>query len=849
MRKSIFLVVTIAFAMLLLTGCPGVIKPNTAPGEPLIVSPANGSTDQELTVTLDWSATDPDGDTLKYDLYFADESAALDVAFVSDLSTSEYTIEGAATGTTYHWRVVVKDNRGGVTEGNNWTFTTTDTLPTPEDVIIKESTMLGLMNDFEDRKDESGLPSEYAVNGFLNVLSVFPQMVRTYMGAASIIINDPIFGEFIENRKKAETFSPENLAEGLFDNFLEPENLKSLIPLEMLKKFTSNFNAAGTEYTPIADIQDSFDLLLTGFENAHDDLTNILKVLSMPGYQILLYPNEFDNDKDGSVEPYSELKIAITSVDPETDVATTVSYGLYSEIVMGIINEELSINPGTISSVEIDKTGGDGIFEKDLIFALLGADSNYDGNIVFDENDFVPIDKGDIAAILGIVDVLSIVHTPFVLWDLQPDMDSLDILVTAIATETGDAFFDAIDANSDENLTQEEVRAFAGEDFLTFRNDKSAERLSRIRDLLEELPRVALCIADDLENDSDGRIGITDLLIPVEAAPVIRSYVEEFSPYFSFLHNEPYITETYFSGETEPLSFKPWVLFDSPNNFSDLLSFFPTINDFRYQNGDFSVILPDSTFGGIVENLPRIINHKTDVVEERDFLDCDSPDNAYSLGNLGSNIYESGIGFDSINDTDWFSFNITGSATYFIAALEVENCGLEIYSSDLNLIATGSYISDRADTIQTITKLEPGDYYLKLWNKNTGVENYTISIGSISGLEEDPNEPNNTKETATMIPNIYLYTHASFETGNDIDWYTFTLTETDTLYLETDSDNSMEGYIDPVFYLYDSTGIEIGESYFNRNGESLCVHLEAGQYYIKVISGGNNIGGYRFEDD
>ncbi|PNR93134.1 MULTISPECIES: hypothetical protein [unclassified Petrotoga] len=100
------------------------VEPNMAPTVPSNPNPAPGATGVSVTPTLSWQASDPDDDVLTYDLYFGEAQDSLSVK-VSNLSTNSYTLtESLENGTTYYWKVVAKDGRGGQTEGPVWSFMT-----------------------------------------------------------------------------------------------------------------------------------------------------------------------------------------------------------------------------------------------------------------------------------------------------------------------------------------------------------------------------------------------------------------------------------------------------------------------------------------------------------------------------------------------------------------------------------------------------------------------------------------------------------------------------------------------------------------------------------------------------
>ena len=95
---------------------------NNLPSQPVSPAPGDGALNQNTNTTLSWSCSDPDGDPLTYDVYFGTTSNPPLVG--SNQSNTNYNPGQLDNNTTYYWKIVAKDNQGGVTEGSVWNFST-----------------------------------------------------------------------------------------------------------------------------------------------------------------------------------------------------------------------------------------------------------------------------------------------------------------------------------------------------------------------------------------------------------------------------------------------------------------------------------------------------------------------------------------------------------------------------------------------------------------------------------------------------------------------------------------------------------------------------------------------------
>jgi len=98
---------------------------NQPPVLPFDPQPQNNLQDIQTDANLSWLCTDPDGDPIKFDVYFGTSSQPPKIA--SDIS--EFSFEpGALQETTiYYWKIVAKDDHDHITPGIVWHFTTKTT--------------------------------------------------------------------------------------------------------------------------------------------------------------------------------------------------------------------------------------------------------------------------------------------------------------------------------------------------------------------------------------------------------------------------------------------------------------------------------------------------------------------------------------------------------------------------------------------------------------------------------------------------------------------------------------------------------------------------------------------------
>jgi hypothetical protein len=99
---------------------------NQAPYAPDNPSPSNASGGVPVNTDLSWTCSDPNGDTLRYDVYFGASSSPPLVA--SDITVPTYDPGTMSPGITYYWKIVAKDIYNAETPGPLWHFQT-NSLP------------------------------------------------------------------------------------------------------------------------------------------------------------------------------------------------------------------------------------------------------------------------------------------------------------------------------------------------------------------------------------------------------------------------------------------------------------------------------------------------------------------------------------------------------------------------------------------------------------------------------------------------------------------------------------------------------------------------------------------------
>jgi uncharacterized protein (TIGR02145 family) len=99
------------------------IKNNPPPNQPSNPSPTDNETNVYTNITLQWSCSDVNGDSLTYNIYFGTDNPPITIVSFNQTDAS-FIENGLDPGTTYYWKVVARDSHNDSTEGPVWKFTT-----------------------------------------------------------------------------------------------------------------------------------------------------------------------------------------------------------------------------------------------------------------------------------------------------------------------------------------------------------------------------------------------------------------------------------------------------------------------------------------------------------------------------------------------------------------------------------------------------------------------------------------------------------------------------------------------------------------------------------------------------
>ena len=126
---------------------------NTLPNSPIDPKPSNHSIDQPTTLSLSWSASDPDGnDTLFYNIYLFESNALVPIVTAEGITDTTLLVENLNYSTSYFWQVIVKDNEESSVNGELWSFST---MSFPDNRIVYSTNKDGNFEIYSANKFDS----------------------------------------------------------------------------------------------------------------------------------------------------------------------------------------------------------------------------------------------------------------------------------------------------------------------------------------------------------------------------------------------------------------------------------------------------------------------------------------------------------------------------------------------------------------------------------------------------------------------------------------------------------------------------------------------------------------------
>lgn len=114
---------------------------NHPPTQPNSPNPENNVDNVDVDADLSWYCTDPEGDTITFDIYFGtDSNPAL---IIGNHQNSYYSLDTLEFSSIYYWKIICYDSYGNTNQSPIWSFTTAQE---PNNPPITPSSIIGETN-------------------------------------------------------------------------------------------------------------------------------------------------------------------------------------------------------------------------------------------------------------------------------------------------------------------------------------------------------------------------------------------------------------------------------------------------------------------------------------------------------------------------------------------------------------------------------------------------------------------------------------------------------------------------------------------------------------------------------
>jgi hypothetical protein len=176
------------------------ISINNPPNTPSDPEPEDGATEVDIDADLSWDCTDPDGDSLTYNVYFEANDPTPDEMVSENQTGTNYDPETMNYNTHYYWRIEAWDEHAASTLGPIWDFTTMSEPNNPPNIP-------------SDPYPEEG-STDVDINADLSWTGGDPDSEDTVVYDVYLEANDPTPDDKIADDISETTFDPGTLEHG-----------------------------------------------------------------------------------------------------------------------------------------------------------------------------------------------------------------------------------------------------------------------------------------------------------------------------------------------------------------------------------------------------------------------------------------------------------------------------------------------------------------------------------------------------------------------------------------------------------------------------------------------------------